>query len=141
MTQNMKKSGHIYKCPDKYAKIRSQIFTAKKKVDRTIKNNKIGIATWIFSRALQAMWKTKLQMYQGKRTWAPLLSFHQRVWQESYYDLRTHRIQSISRREFKQSPKNATNYRKDMRHQSQIFDKKNTFLENKLWFLKWYRPP
>jgi hypothetical protein len=141
MIWNMEKSGHIYKCQDNYEKICSQIFTTKEKINRTTKNRKTGIASRIFNRALQAMWETKLQMRQGKRTRSSLLSFYQRLWQEPYYDLRSSRIQSISGRELKQPSKNATNDRKNMRYQSQTFGQKNTFLENRSWCLTWYRPP
>ena len=141
MIWNMKISGHIYRCPDNYAKICNKIFATKKKVNCTIKNYKIDVASWIFNRALQAMWKTELQMRQREKTWSSLLSCYQRVWQESYHDLCATNAQETGRGEFRQLSKNAKNYRKNMRYQSQTFDQENTFLKNKLWVLEWYRPP
>ena len=141
MIWNMKKSGYIYTYPDNYAKICHKVFAAKKKVNYTTNNNKTKAASWVFNRALQAMWKTELQVCQRERTRATLLSCHQCIWQKPYYGLCATNAQETGRGEFRQLSKTAKSYRKNMRYQSQTFSQEGTFLKSRSWFLEWYRPP
>lgn len=141
MARNMKLSGHIYKYPDNYAKIYQKTVASEKKASYAAKNNKRNLTSRLFNRTIQKMRKTKLQMSQGERSRAPLLSCYQRIQKEPHYDLRTSRIQETSRREFGQLSEDTANHRGNMRYQSQSFDQESIFLRNKLRFLEWCRPP
>lgn len=142
MQDSLRKSEQLYKCSDNYAKIKQYIFAKKaQSINRAIKKNKINYVTWFFDCSIQKMWQIKLPLRQRQRTWAQLLSLCKYAWHEANYDLCFHQIQISSGRSINKSPSNTTNYRKNQQYKSGVNSKKNIFLKNKLWHLKWIIPP
>lgn len=142
MQFNLRQSCQLYNWQDNYAKnIKYQFKKKSQTISRSSKKYKTNYATWLSNRTVQEMWEIKLPLRRGEGTWPELLPFCQHAWIEACHDLYSCRIQTNSRRSFRELSRNSEIYRKNQQYKSRVDRKKGIFLGNILWDLKWTRPP
>ena len=142
MPSDSRQSGQLYNYPDNYAEIYRHLFaTNAQTINRSAKEDRLNYFAWLSNRTIQKMWQIKLPLCDWQRTWAKLLSFCQHARNEAYYDLYLYRIQINSRESIKKLSESTRNNGKNQRHKSRANRKKGVALGNKLWHLKWIKPP
>lgn len=128
MKLNSVKSDQLYKWSDIYETKIYSYSTSKKKDPFTQASTLRGHFTWLFNRALQALWQAGLQVCRWPRPWTKVLPVGKQTRKQTSDGLCSTRFKAKGRRILGKSSKDKDHFRRALRYQSRAFTPKGEVL-------------